>query len=215
MNLKDLLTLLERCIFPGTPNQPHYGTRQKGVRLQALGGAVLASAALIDDHVQSIATPRYVDPELDIFIRYRELKSLMHKLQKSSSERIATLSQNIPTELGVAPLSSGSALITLSKEEQSSYIYDDATFTVVLSENENPDMSSSFLSVDSVTDTLPFEVSAYYVSWIIDTVKYSIIDATDEIQIGACNREDQRTIITVTKDWRISCVSNNDERKNE
>lgn len=199
----------------GDPKPTHYGTRQKGVRLQALGGAVLASAALIDDHVQSIATPRYVDPELDIFIRYRELKSLLHKLKKHSSGRIATLRQNIPTELGVAPLSSGSASISLSDEEESSNFCDDATFTVVLSENENPDMTSSFLAVDSASDTLPFEVSAFYVSWIIDTFKYSISNATDVIQIGACNREDQRTIITVAKDWRISCVSNNDERESE
>lgn len=211
MNVKDLLTLLGRCVFPGTSNRPHLGTHQKGVRLQAARGAVLASAALMDDHVQSIATPRFVDPELDIFIRHRELKSLMHKLQKYSSEGLATLSQRIPTELGLAPRSTGSATMTLSTEEQSSYFDDEVTFAVVLSENENPDMSSSFLAADSVSDSIPFEVSSYYVSWIIDIFKYSFRDATDVIQIGACNQEEQRTIITAAKDWRVSCVTNKDD----
>lgn len=101
--------------------------------------------------------------------------------------------------------------MTLSTEEQSSYFDDEVTFAVVLSENENPDMSSSFLATDSVSDSIPFEVSSYYVSWIIDIFKYSFRDATDVIQIGACNQEEQRTIITAAKDWRVSCVTNKDD----
>lgn len=214
MNVEDLLALLQKCIFPGGETQPHHGTRQKGIRLQALGGAVLASSALMNDHVQAIATPQYIDPELDIFVQYRELKGLMQNLRSNSYERVARLIQRNPTELGLAPRSHGPVTFALSAAESSSHLRPDATFTVFLSENENPDMSSSFLAVDSVSASIPFEVAAYYVSWIVDTAAYPFGDSSDVIQIGASTKPHNRTIITVAKDWRISCVINNDERDN-
>ncbi|MER8026336.1 hypothetical protein [Glutamicibacter protophormiae] len=75
-------------------------------------------------------------------------------------------------------------------------------------------MSNSFLVVDSVNEGTPFNVPAYYVSWIASKLSYRFYDSSNMIQIGASNSVDKRTVITVAKDWRISCVINNDEKGN-
>lgn len=214
MSAEDLCVLLEKCVFPGGEKHPRFGTHQKGVRLQASGGAVLASSALVDDHVQAIATPLYVDPELDIYINYRELKRLLTNITNNRYNKFATLTQRKPTELGLAPQSMGTATMTLSELVPTSPNHADESFPVLLSANENPDMSRSFLAVDSPSESIPFKMPSYYVSWIANRVPHIAKDSSDMIQIGACSGADKRTVITIAKNWRISCVTRNDEKGN-
>lgn len=214
MNPEDLLALLEKCVFPGGENQPQDGTRQKGVRMQALGGAIVASAALVNAHVQAIATPKYVDPELDIFIKYRDLKAVMKNLKKLYETQTVRILQRVPTELGLAPRSSESAIISSSEASSCSNSRHDLNLSFLLSDNQNPDMSRSFLATEPSPDSCPFEVSTYYIDWIISIFNHPLNQFSDAIQLEASVETEHRTIVTVANNWRISYVADNEGSSN-
>lgn len=212
MGRQEFVDLLEKCCFPGYPRQLSSGGHQRGIRLQAFDGSLVASASRLDDHVQAISTPLYVDPELDIFIKYRELRKLLSSLESDSREFRLRLFQLLPTELGQAPRSSGTATISLLPERFDPINIGEQCFKVILSEHQSPDISCSFLLSDSEGSSTHTTVPTYYITWINNIACKQFSEShrgavnPSVVVLGTCHAEPQRTVINIADDWRISCL---------